>query len=92
MSGPYEVMSKMFQEKKFSDFVVSSNGHSFPCHKAVLGHGSEVMMKMIESRMVEGESNKLELNTYPADAVEKFVEFFYTGEVEEEIVAEHYQV
>ena len=27
---PYEVMSKMCQEKKFSDFVVSSNGHSFP--------------------------------------------------------------
>merc|ERR1719228_1990275 len=79
----------ILERKLFTDFRIScSNGMSFPCHKAFLYANSPVLERMIESNMKEAKEDEMVLN-YEEVVVEGFVKFFYTGQVDSEVLKEH---
>ena len=76
--------SDIFQEEEFKDFSLESEeGSKFPCHRIVLGAQSSVLMRMFIAPMEEKNKSTMKLQ-YKADIVEKFVNFFYKKDIEEE--------
>jgi len=80
---------KIFEDKYCSDFCVICNGKSFPCHKVFLMARSPVFKTMIEGNMKEAKEGSVEFNNCTETVVESFVKFFYTGNVDEEILKEN---
>eukprot|EP00092_Neocalanus_flemingeri_P036152 GFUD01039363.1.p1 GENE.GFUD01039363.1~~GFUD01039363.1.p1 ORF type:complete len:336 (+),score=67.50 GFUD01039363.1:47-1054(+) len=80
------VTLKMFEEKAFTDFLVTCNDKSFACHKAVLTARSPVFKGMLESDMKEAKEGAMELKNCDETVAESFVKFFYTGQVDEEVL------
>eukprot|EP00092_Neocalanus_flemingeri_P026294 GFUD01028507.1.p1 GENE.GFUD01028507.1~~GFUD01028507.1.p1 ORF type:complete len:232 (-),score=56.53 GFUD01028507.1:157-852(-) len=80
---------KMFEEKAFTDFLVTCNGKSFACHKAFLTARSPVFKAMMESDMKEAKEGAMELENCDETVAESFVKFFYTGQVDEEVLKEN---
>jgi BTB/POZ domain len=77
------VLVEMWTSKRFSDFIVEAESKEFKVHKCVLGMQSQVLAAAIESEMQERETNRLEIVDFTADAVEAFLEFLYTGKLED---------
>eukprot|EP00092_Neocalanus_flemingeri_P084743 GFUD01106500.1.p1 GENE.GFUD01106500.1~~GFUD01106500.1.p1 ORF type:complete len:340 (+),score=75.69 GFUD01106500.1:49-1068(+) len=83
------VTLKMFEEKAFTDFLVICNDKSFACHKAFLTARSPVFKAMMESDMKEAKEGAIELENCDETVAESFVKFFYTGQVDEEVLKEN---
>eukprot|EP00092_Neocalanus_flemingeri_P026295 GFUD01028508.1.p1 GENE.GFUD01028508.1~~GFUD01028508.1.p1 ORF type:complete len:333 (-),score=66.69 GFUD01028508.1:157-1155(-) len=83
------VTLKMFEEKAFTDFLVICNDKSFACHKAFLTARSPVFKGMLESDMKEAKEGAMELENCDETVAERFVKFFYTGQVDEEVLKEN---
>eukprot|EP00092_Neocalanus_flemingeri_P040435 GFUD01044036.1.p1 GENE.GFUD01044036.1~~GFUD01044036.1.p1 ORF type:complete len:331 (+),score=86.37 GFUD01044036.1:120-1112(+) len=84
-----DVDLKIFEDKIFTDFLVVCSGKSFPCHKAFLAAGSPVFMTMIESNMKEAKESTLKIGDCTEVVAESFVEYFYTGKVDTEVLNEN---
>jgi len=89
VSETNSVNLKIFEDKSCSDFCVVCNGKSFPCHKVFLMAHSPVFKTMIVSNMKEAKEGYFEFNNCTETVVESFVKFFYTGNVDEEILKEN---
>ena len=86
--SPKELLKKMCSKKIFTDFTIASNdGTKFPCHRAVLGAKSGVMMAMMEADMREKKESTLRLD-YNGQIVKVFVDSFYDEEVDKNLIAQ----
>ena len=86
--SPKELLKKMCSKKIFTDFTIASNdGTKFPCHRAVLGAKSGVMMAMMEADMREKKESILRLD-YNGQIVKVFVDSFYDEEVDKNLIAQ----
>eukprot|EP00092_Neocalanus_flemingeri_P019277 GFUD01020881.1.p1 GENE.GFUD01020881.1~~GFUD01020881.1.p1 ORF type:complete len:349 (+),score=93.89 GFUD01020881.1:58-1104(+) len=83
------VTSKIFEDMVFSDFRVVCNGRYFPCHKVFLAAQSSVFKKMFDSNMKEATEEMVELINFTEVVAESFVKFFYTGQVDKEVLNEN---
>jgi len=80
---------KIFESQIYTDFRVICNGKSFSCHKAFLTVQSSVFKAMMENNMTEAKEGNVELKNCTETVAESFVKFFYTGQVDEEILREN---
>eukprot|EP00092_Neocalanus_flemingeri_P040433 GFUD01044034.1.p1 GENE.GFUD01044034.1~~GFUD01044034.1.p1 ORF type:complete len:328 (+),score=70.64 GFUD01044034.1:51-1034(+) len=83
------VLLKMYEDKDFTDFSVVCNGKPFLCHKAILAARSPVFKAMMESNMKEANDAIVELKNCTEVVAKSFVKFFYTGQVDEEVLKEN---
>ena len=90
--GPIETAlarSNIREEKIFTDFtVISEEGKKFPCHKLILGTQSPVLMAMMTSDMKEKKDSEVKLE-YSEEVVKMFVDFFYIGDIPQEILQQN---
>jgi len=77
---------KIYEDKTCADFHVLCKGKSFPCHKVFLMARSSVFKTMLESNMKEATEGTVGFENYEETVVENFVKFFYTGQVDEDIL------
>eukprot|EP00092_Neocalanus_flemingeri_P026659 GFUD01028902.1.p1 GENE.GFUD01028902.1~~GFUD01028902.1.p1 ORF type:complete len:376 (-),score=92.46 GFUD01028902.1:64-1107(-) len=84
-----DVNLKIFDDMAFTDFRVVCSGKSFPCHKVFLAAQSPVLKAMIDSNMKEAIEETLEIVNCTEVVTESFVKFFYTGQVDEELLNEN---
>jgi len=80
---------KIFEDKSCTDFSVICNGRSFPCHKIFLMASSPVFKAMIEGNMKEAKEGCVKFENCTEIVTDNFVKFFYTGQVDEEILKEN---
>jgi len=80
---------KIYEGQVYTDFRVVCNGKSFACHKAFFTVRSSVFKAMMENNMKEAEEGNVELKNCTETVAESFVKFFYTGQVDEEIMREN---
>jgi len=80
---------KIYEDKACADFRFDCNGKSFPCHKVFLIARSSVFKSMIDSNMKEATEGRIEFENYEETVAESFVKFFYTGQVDEDILKEN---
>eukprot|EP00092_Neocalanus_flemingeri_P023849 GFUD01025874.1.p1 GENE.GFUD01025874.1~~GFUD01025874.1.p1 ORF type:complete len:354 (+),score=90.93 GFUD01025874.1:67-1062(+) len=83
------VLLKMFEDKAFTDFLVVCKGKSFPCHKVFLVGRSSVFKTMMETNLKEAKEATVELQNCTEVVAESFVKYFYTGQVDKEIMNEN---
>jgi len=86
---PSSVYLKMFEEKAFTDFIVVCEEESIPCHKVFLVGRSSVFKTMMESNMKEAKEATVELKNCTSTVAKSFVEFFYTGHVDDDILRDN---
>eukprot|EP00092_Neocalanus_flemingeri_P000589 GFUD01000625.1.p1 GENE.GFUD01000625.1~~GFUD01000625.1.p1 ORF type:complete len:334 (+),score=81.24 GFUD01000625.1:45-1046(+) len=81
---------KLFEDKIFTDYnVVCSSGKSFPCHRVFLAARSPVFKAMIETEMKEAKEATVKLVNFNETVVENLIKYFYTGNVDEEVLKEN---
>lgn len=73
---------KLFRSDKFSDFqLITIDGTEIPVHKNILSIRSPVFEKMIESKMLESQENKVTVVDIGERAIIEFLHFIYCGTV-----------
>ncbi|GIY42884.1 protein roadkill [Caerostris darwini] len=72
-------IGELFEDKKFSDVVISANGQEFFAHKAILAARSPVFAAMFEHDMEEKKQNRVEIYDMEADVLKEMLRFIYTG-------------
>ena len=79
----YQRMCKeYFTTKTFSDFTIKcSDGEKIPAHKFILAAFSSVMKTMINSNMIESESNTVNITDIDEETMTEILRFIYTREV-----------
>ena len=83
------VMANISQEGYFTDFTLESeDGAKFPVHRNVLAAQSSVLKRMFLNPMEEKRTSSLQIQ-YKTGIVEKFVKFFYTRKIQEEVEEEN---
>jgi len=80
---------KILEDKSFTDFRVLCTGKSFPCHKVFLMARSSVFKSMLESNMKEAKEGAVEFKNCNETVAGNYVKFFYTGQLNEEILKEN---
>lgn len=72
----------LWETRRFADFTIVSGKKHFKVHKNVIGMQSSVFATIFENDVI-----KMEIENFNATAVEDFLRFFYTLEIQEEIHA-----
>jgi BTB/POZ domain len=78
-----EVVESLRASRRFSDFTIVVGSKEFAVHKSVLGIQSSVFAAIFENDMKERIEGKMEIEEFSAAAVEDFLRFFYTGEIQD---------
>jgi len=87
VSDPTGVIEKMCVEDGiFSDWtIISEEGQRFPCHRNILAAKSSTMKAMMTNNMKEKEEKETKFN-YSNKVTGAFVDYFYKGEVPQEVL------
>ena len=74
------------EDEILSDFtIISEEGHRFPCHRVVLAAKSPTMKAMVTTEMMEREDSETTIH-HNNKVVGAFVDFFYKGEVPQDVL------
>lgn len=79
-----EGFEELWNSKRLSDFAIIVDSKEFLVHKVVLATRSSVFSALFENEMHERQSNQMKIQDFSADAVEEFLQFFYSGRVPNE--------
>lgn len=82
-----QLFTELWESKKFSDFIIEVGLKEFQAHRCVLGLQSSVLAATLDSDMEEAKNNRLKIVDFSAEAVEHFLEFLYTGKLEDRLNA-----
>lgn len=74
-----ENMNTLFENPSFPDVTLVCGNREFKMHKAILAARSVVFNAMFESNMVEGISNKVQIDDVEPDVMAEILRFIYTG-------------
>jgi len=81
-SNRVAVMSNLLKDTTFSDFKISCADKSWPCHKSILAHRSDVLRQMLMSNCwAESRENSLIIEGFSPATVEMMLQFIYTGTI-----------
>ncbi|XP_065205301.1 speckle-type POZ protein B-like isoform X12 [Planococcus citri] len=83
-----ENFASFFENRTFTDVVLSVNGKEYPAHKTVLAARSPVFCAMFKHSTKESELNRVEIVDINEAVVEEMLKYVYTGkcEVSDELV------
>ena len=74
-----EKFSQLRENEDLVDFCINVEKKKFNCHKMLVASHSPVLHRMMTSEMKEGRENRVSLNNLSSDAMEKIMNYFYTG-------------
>jgi len=74
-----EDMNSLFESPSFSDVILTCGSRDFKMHKAILAARSVVFSAMFESQMLEGLSNRVQIEDVDPDVMNEVLRFIYTG-------------
>lgn len=69
----------LFEQANFSDVTLTCGNREFKMHKSILSARSAVFSAMFESQMLEGISNKVQIEDVDPDVMKEVLRFIYTG-------------
>lgn len=72
----------MFRDGTLADFEIIVNGMSIRAHKYVLAR-SPVFLAMIQNEMVEGKSQKVNIDHIAFGVMQEMISFMYTSKVQD---------
>eukprot|EP00931_Biecheleriopsis_adriatica_P004170 TRINITY_DN105882_c0_g1_i1.p1 TRINITY_DN105882_c0_g1~~TRINITY_DN105882_c0_g1_i1.p1 ORF type:complete len:253 (+),score=27.11 TRINITY_DN105882_c0_g1_i1:140-898(+) len=75
---PMQLSRDLYKKRKFADVTVCCGPQSIEVNSCVLAV-SPVFEKMLEAPMLEGKRRVINIDDFPADSVEHFIEVLYTG-------------
>ncbi|KAF4949830.1 hypothetical protein FGADI_8627 [Fusarium gaditjirri] len=75
----HAALSTLLHSEKFSDMTIICGGRQFKAHRAVVCTQSPFFDKAMSGDYVESTSRSIELPEDDPDALERFLEFLYTG-------------
>jgi len=67
------------KENDFSDVTLVARSKEFKAHKVILAVQSSVFRAVFESEMMEGKSNRVEIDDREEEIMEEMLTFIYTG-------------
>jgi speckle-type POZ protein len=73
-----EDLSSLFETQKFSDVILSVDGHDFHAHKAILAARSPVFAAMFEHEMEEKKQNRVEIKDMDREVLNEILRFIYS--------------
>lgn len=77
-------VSGMWKRRRFTDFMLVSEGEELPCHREVLASCSAVFDRALDpAQFKEGSSDRYEIKGSNASIVKSMLEFMYTGALPE---------
>ena len=71
----------LFEDKQFSDVILSVAGYEFKVHKAILSVRSPVFAAMFKHDMKERNTGIVKIDDVSQDVMEEVLRFVYTGKV-----------
>lgn len=74
-------MSELFENSNFSDVTLTCGNKEFRMHKAILSARSAVFSAMFDSQMLEGISNKVNIEDVDPETMSEVLRFIYTGKL-----------
>lgn len=77
-------LKRLWETNESTDFLVIADSKQFPVHKQQLASQSPVFEAMFHSDMKERLTNMTSISDFSSYAVEEFLRFFYTGEIQDE--------
>uniref|UniRef100_A0A914ND06 BTB domain-containing protein n=4 Tax=Meloidogyne TaxID=189290 RepID=A0A914ND06_MELIC len=78
----------MWEEELFSDCVIKVADRAIKAHRCILAKNSKVFRKMFEqTEMIEG--GEVTIIDFKPEPVQAMLEFFYTGEVNKDLLEKH---
>ena len=82
------VFEKVYNTMEESDFALIFDGEEVPCHKIVLAAASPVFKAMVKNKHREAIEGKSSVQ-FSREAGRAFVQYIYTGKVQEDLLKEH---
>lgn len=76
-------LTRMFNDGKFSDFVVNISGEELKLHKVILASRSKFFASMFDSGMVEAQSGISKLDDYEPKIMKAMLRYLYSSQLEE---------
>jgi hypothetical protein len=73
--------SELWETKEFTDFVIVTKKGEIPCHSLILRAHCPFIKAMLELDSIESKKRRVTIDYFPAEVVEKIVEFIYCGVV-----------
>ena len=74
-------MNNLFENPNFSDVTLTCGNREFKMHKAILASRSAVFNAMFEHQMLEGKSNRVQIEDVDSDVMTEVLRFIYTGKI-----------
>lgn len=74
-------MNNLFENPNFSDVTLTCGNREFKMHKAILASRSAVFSAMFEHQMLEGKSNRVQIEDVDSDVMTEVLRFIYTGKI-----------
>lgn len=78
-----EAWKELWESKNDSDFTIGVGASEFAVHKTVLSLASSVFAAAFEHDMQEKQLNVMHIEDVTAEAVEDFLRFIYTGQLDD---------
>lgn len=72
----------LWMTKCFSDFTIITGSKRFPIHKYILGTQSSAFAAIFQNNMKERIEGKMKIEEFSENAVEEFLRFFYTFNIQ----------
>ncbi|KAI1712988.1 BTB/POZ domain-containing protein [Ditylenchus destructor] len=76
----------MWKSQQFTDCTLKVGEKSFPTHKCILSHWSEVFHNMFSLPLEESKNGIVEIEDFSADSVNAMLEYMYTGGVQYKVM------
>lgn len=76
--------SGLWKRRRFTDYTITCNGETIPCHRAVLAEASSVFDRLLDSETRGAACGCLEVKEAAPHSVRSMLAFMYTGKLEEE--------
>jgi len=74
-------METILHDDENSDIVIVVDNVKFKCHKTILSARSPVFKNMLAPHTLESQTNTINVQKVPAEAVKEMIKHIYTGEI-----------
>ncbi|CAE8613016.1 unnamed protein product [Polarella glacialis] len=78
------LMGRVYEDRKFTDAVLTCRGHRIPVHRAILAAASPVFARMWDSGMREASEAAVDITDTEPAVLEAVVRYVYTSELPED--------
>ena len=75
-----QMMEKMLDNPKFSDFQIICDDHTFNCHKSFLANKSDFFDQMFSENLPDVKENSITIKGFQSQTVKRMLQYIYTNQ------------